>query len=315
MRAKLAKILNEAGLTEYLPRFEAEAVDDDLLDQLDDQDLVRLGITKLGHRKILLAAFAAAGFAHPILAQIAATPPPPQGAPMRVQHDRCFNSLGLPFVPVPAVNGLFCTWPARVRDFDVFTAETGASIPSPDFSQTPDHPVVMVTWDEANAFCDWLTKRESRLGLLPSHLRYRLPEDIEWSKAVGLTTEVRPTPKERSGRVKGYPWGGTFPPPPGAGNYHPSLRVDAFRETSPVGSFAANNLGIHDLGGNVWEWCQDHFDQYGSLRTLRGASCFNDDEEFLLSSYRDKGAPTARRNNNGFRLLLAATGGRAVVWH
>jgi formylglycine-generating enzyme required for sulfatase activity len=114
--------------------------------------------------------------------------------------------------------------------------------------------------------------------------------------------------------VKAYPWGAEFPPPRGAGNYHPSLAVDDFRETSPVGSFPANDFGLHDLGGNVWEWCQDAYDRESERRVLRGASCFNDDDEYLLSSHRDGNTPGARRNNNGIRLVLASDQERDP-WH
>jgi len=66
--------------------------------------------------------------------------------------------------------------------------------------------------------------------------------------------KAAPPRKARSGIAEGYPWGPDFPPPPDAGNYHSRLKCGNFPETSPVGSFAPNKLGIFDLGGNVWEW-------------------------------------------------------------
>ena len=61
------------------------------------------------------------------------------------------------------------------------------------------------------------------------------------------------TPKEKSRGIKGvYPWGKEWPPPKGAGNYWKRLKVDKFDYTAPVGSFATNQLGLHDMDSNVW---------------------------------------------------------------
>ena len=66
---------------------------------------------------------------------------------------------------------------------------------------------------------------------------------------------------------------------------------DGFVNTSPVGSFAANRFGLYDMGGNVWQWCEDWFDKDQKDRVLRGASWGNSTAHFLLSSYRDHRAP------------------------
>jgi formylglycine-generating enzyme required for sulfatase activity len=98
-------------------------------------------------------------------------------------------------------------------------------------------------------------------GKIKAGQKYRLPTDAEWSVAVGLGKERGNTPREKSGLKKGgYLWGNYGPPRKGAGNYFGSLKVDKFYYTSPAGSFAANKLGLHDLGGNVYEWCEDRYD-------------------------------------------------------
>src|SRR5205809_343581 len=100
---------------------------------------------------------------------------------------------------------------------------------------------------------------------------YRLPSDVEWSKAAGLPDEGRNTPEERDGKLPGeFRWGRQWPPPAGAGNYADQTARrslpkiiegyrDGFPETAPVGSFSANRYGIYDLGGNVWEWCLEGY--------------------------------------------------------
>jgi formylglycine-generating enzyme required for sulfatase activity len=197
-----------------------------------------------------------------------------------------------------------------VKDFEPYCLETHAPMPEVDFAQGPEHPVVNVTWNDAMHFCEWLTKRELWLGLIIPQFQYRLPRDDEWSAAVGMPFESAASPRARSGVVEGFPWGTDFPPPPGVGNYHPRLSVDEFPETSPVGSFPPNKFGLYDMGGNVWEWCMDEYDKGSSSRVLRGASCFNDDQELLLSSSRDKAPAEKCRNNVGIRLVVASQSAR-----
>lgn len=267
----LSVFFTKFELQELAGTFDAHGIDDDILSQLTDENLSELGVQRIGLRKKLLSAF--------------------------------LNSLGQPFVPIQA-DVLICIWPTRVRDFQAFCDATQVTCPDCDFHQTPDDPVVNVSWNETIEFCRWLTAQEFERGTLPIGYLYDLPSDSDWSSAVGLPIEDGITPKERSGKATGYPWGAEFPPPPGAGIYHRTLQVEGYAETSPVGSFPANGLGIHDLGGNVWEWCLDKYEPDSETRVLRGASCFNDDPEFLRSSYRDRNPPGRRRNNNGFRLLL-----------
>jgi formylglycine-generating enzyme required for sulfatase activity len=101
-----------------------------------------------------------------------------------------------------------------------------------------------------------------------------------------------------------YPWGNQWPPPKGAGNYSPSLQVDDFEYTSPVGSFAANRFGLYDMGGNVWQWCEDYYDGQNGSRVLRGGSWFSSRPDNLLSSYRSGYTPVVRDDYLGFRVVL-----------
>lgn len=233
------------------------------------------------------------------------------------------NSLGMRFVRVPINGGaaksapvLFCIWETRVRDYRAFTTATGRSWTTPDFPQTADHPVVNVSWEDATAFCSWLSRKEGR--------EYRLPTDHEWSCAVGIgaVEDLARAPLAKSMEHEDmFPWGSQWPPPRGAGNFadssalkaHPSWRTlegydDGFPDTAPVGSFTPNRLGIYDLAGNVWEWTDDWLD-LGRHRVLRGAAM---DEGAirgnLLSSRRYSLLPNFSNSFTGFRVVLVASG-------
>jgi len=219
------------------------------------------------------------------------------------------NTLGMSFVPVPGVKVKFCIWETRVKDYAAYAtanADVDANWQSPGYPQADTQPVVNVSWNDAQAFCAWLTKKEQAAGKLKSGQRYRLPADAEWSVAVGLGHEPGNTPWEKHQRIEDtYPWGKEWPPPKGAGNYAGSLSVDNFSYTSPVGSFAANAYGIHDLGGNVWEWCEDWNDPVlKEFRALRGGAFSLGNRNGLLSSYRFNYTPDIRYGLNGFRCVL-----------
>jgi formylglycine-generating enzyme required for sulfatase activity len=213
---------------------------------------------------------------------------------------------------------LMSQWQTRVRDYEAFSKTTGRSREKPAFDQTPDDPVVNVNWADAKAFCEWLSKKEGRT--------YRLPTDHEWSCAVGIGDREDPnkSPKEKDGKIADvFPWGSQWPPPNDAGNYCGEEllglgNVTGFNDgkvfTAPVGSFRPNDLGIYDLGGNVWEWCEDKYAADSAWRVLRGGSWNNNNRENLLSSNRNYNDPDNRNDNIGFRCVVEssptfATGG------
>jgi len=246
--------------------------------------------------------------------EVVAPPAPSQPTPTQAPHpvDAFVNTLGMKFVPVPGTEVQFSIWETRVKDYAAYAAANAgvdATWKSPGFTQEDTHPVVNVSWNDAQAFCAWLTKKELAEGKIKTGQKYRLPTDAEWSVAVGLGKEEGNTPEEKSGGIKDvYPWGKGYPPPKEAGNYNKSLKVDKFEYTSPVGSFAAYKDGLHDMGGNVCEWCQDkYFNPKRYDRVLRGGSW----ERFQLSSRRGWGSPGHRNNhrNIGFRCVLVGGSG------
>ncbi|MCP5540203.1 MAG: SUMF1/EgtB/PvdO family nonheme iron enzyme [Akkermansiaceae bacterium] len=250
------------------------------------------------------------------------------------------NSLGMKFVPVPIGNGpsagkrvLFSIWETRVRDYAAYAAANpGVDDEWKDYElkghgQGPDHPVVNVSWEDAKAFCAWLTRTERAAGRIGAGDAYRLPTDVEWSWAVGIgdRESAGATPKEKDEKIEGeYPWGTAWPPPDRVGNYLDSEAKRAFdcsvidgyddgqAFTAPVGSYGANALGLHDLGGNVWEWCEDSYDgSSAGARVLRGASWYINGPGNLLSSDRLISTPVRRSSNGGFRCVLTIEPGSA----
>ena len=242
------------------------------------------------------------------------------------------NTLGMKFVPVPIIGGptdnqsvLFSIWETRVRDYEVFANETKREWPKPKFTQDPTHPAVRVSWNDAQAFCAWLTERERKAGRLGTGERYRLPTDHEWSCAVGIGDREDPAkgPVGNNGSFPTvFPWGTAWPPPLGGGNYSGEEAIghemakdqkviagyrDGYQETAPVGSFAANHQGIFDLGGNAWEWCEDLWKPGDVSRVVRGASFASARREGLISSYRDFNAPESHLSSFSFRVVIAGS--------
>ena len=113
------------------------------------------------------------------------------------------NTLGMKFVRVPGTEVAFCIWETRVKDYAAYAAANAGvdeSWKKPGFKQADTHPVVKVSWYDANAFCEWLTKKELAEGKIKAGQKYRLPTDAEWSVAVGLGKEKWETrPRRRKG--------------------------------------------------------------------------------------------------------------------
>jgi hypothetical protein len=221
------------------------------------------------------------------------------------------NTLGMKFVPVPGTKVLFCIWETRVKDYKAFVAATGSDLPSWTKPESDMLAADAVEWEEAQAFCAWLTKKELAMGKIKAGQRYRLPTDAEWSMAVGLGQETGKSPREKNRKIKDvYPWGKDWPPPKGAGNYYDYVKADRYEGPSPVGSFAANVHGIHDLGGNMWEMCEDTMDPKSQLpgviqsKVVRGASWHSGKRDDLLSSARQGVGKGYSGYGYGFRCVL-----------
>lgn len=251
------------------------------------------------------------------------------------------NFLGMKFVSVPGTKVLFCIHDTRSRDFATFMGDSSRNYEMKgdnandwrtykykgfpvgrgmgEAAEKSDHPVVNVSWLDAKAFCAWLSNKEGRA--------YRLPTDHEWSVAacIGEQEEENATPQTKDGKIVDvFSWGDQWPPPTGSCNIADSTLkakipstdlgvigeyTDGYATTSPVMSFAPNKLGLYDMSGNVWQWCEDWFNTDKKYRVLRGGSWSYFERENLLSSRRFTDPPHDRDRSFGFRCVLVPGSG------
>lgn len=173
-------------------------------------------------------------------------------------------------------------------------------------------PVSFVSWYGANAYCKWLSEKTAR--------KYRLPTEAEWEFVA-----------RNRGENINFVWGNDPPLGKLPGNFadetlkkiYPEMKIaksynDSYAFLAPVGIFEPNALGIYDLTGNVWEWCNDWFDhkytddddvknplgpETGNLKVTRGGSWL-DGPGNLTTTRRVGIEPNARSLNLGFRIAM-----------
>ncbi|MFY3386047.1 formylglycine-generating enzyme family protein [Paracidovorax sp. MALMAid1276] len=182
---------------------------------------------------------------------------------------------------------------------------------NPGFAQDDNHPVVNVTWNDAQAMARWLSRTDGHV--------YRLPTEAEWEYACRAGTRTRyPHGDDPEGLVR---VANTFDRD--AAQHWPRWRQhalagsDGYAFTAPVGRFAPNAWGLHDMLGNAWEWVADwHGDDYyarsprqdpqgppeGSVRVRRGGS-WHTWSFYARCGYRNWNSPQTRYTLVGMRLL------------
>jgi hypothetical protein len=167
-------------------------------------------------------------------------------------------------------------WPRVNRDLD----------PDPAYFKAAEHPVECVSWLDAHEFCHRLSAH--------SGLHYRLPEQAHWEYAcrAGTRTPFHCGPTITS-ELANYGSTHTYAAETG-GAYR--------RSTTPAGHFLPNAFGLHDMHGNVWEWCADAVNAgVRNLRALRGGA-WPDKPDKLSSAYRSVYHEDALNRIIGFRV-------------
>jgi formylglycine-generating enzyme required for sulfatase activity len=216
--------------------------------------------------------------------------------------------------------------------FRKFKSEHRSGIVGQHTLDLDNQPVVLITWQEAALFCNWLSQQE---GLPPAYENkngrvvpvqpmttgYRLPTDAEWEWVARY---------EGGGKFRRYPWGDSLPVTKASGNYADvTARLiiqdvipeydDGFAAAAPAGKFPPNPLGLYDVGGNVAEWVHDYYTVSadsgqvavdpmgpadGKQHVIRGASWKQSGVTDLRLSARD--FSDSQRNDVGFRIARYA---------
>jgi sulfatase modifying factor 1 len=180
-----------------------------------------------------------------------------------------------------------------VAQWRAYCNATGQAMPeTPSWGWTDKAPIVNVSWEDVVAYCEWLSDKTGKT--------YRLPTEAEWEYAA------------RGGnKSNGYEYAGS-----NAINEVGWNDDNSGMQTKPCGLKRPNELGLYDMTGNVWEWCQDWYGSYGgneqtnpsgaktgSNRVLRGGSWYNATSNRRVA-YRSFSKPGDRSTAYGFRVVV-----------
>jgi len=178
-----------------------------------------------------------------------------------------------------------------------------------------NYPIYSMNFAEAELFCERLTKLAHNSGELPRSWEFRLPTEAEWEYAcrAGTTTATSfgDSLSSKQANFQGKPYNGA--------EEGPSLK-----RTAPVGSYPANAWGIHDMHGNVFEWCRDWYlrfpprgedvdlhsaqrsatrSEHGDISRVRRGGCWADDGWACRSAFRLRFEPERRADHIGMRVV------------
>jgi formylglycine-generating enzyme required for sulfatase activity len=169
------------------------------------------------------------------------------------------------------------------------------------------HPVIHVSWNDAKAYAKWLSEKHQ--------VPFDLPTEAQWEYACRAGTST-PFNTGENLTTEQANYDGNYP-------YNGNAKGKYLQKTTKVGSYPPNSLGLYDMHGNVWEWCEDWYgEKYyeeckqqgmvenpagpesGSYRVLRGGS-WNNFAQYCRSAYRISNTPGRRDNDIGFRLVCS----------
>ncbi len=186
-------------------------------------------------------------------------------------------------------------YPVTVGEYLHFVKATKKEILEKWSKEKENHPITDVSWNDAVEFCNWLNEQQKEY-------LYRLPTEAEWEYACRAGTDTSWSFGDDKEKLTEYAW------------YYDNSE----NSTHNVGEKKSNPWKLHDMHGNVWEWCQDDFednynntprdgtahklDEKDKRKVLRGGSWYNYAFD-ARSSYRYRFIPSIRSDGVGFRLL------------
>jgi formylglycine-generating enzyme required for sulfatase activity len=174
-------------------------------------------------------------------------------------------------------------YPVTQREFRALMGHNPSHF-TPERGGGPLQPVEMVSWEDCRAFCERLSAREPERG-------YRLPTEAEWEHACRAGTTTAYCFGDDAGKLGEYAW----------------YSENAGRRTHEVGTRQPTAWGLFDMHGNVWEWCEDHYNAEGSARVFRGGGWYFSGSDCRASD-RDRLEPAYRGSYLGFRLAAVPSG-------
>jgi formylglycine-generating enzyme len=183
-----------------------------------------------------------------------------------------------------------------VFQWKAFCKATGKKMPDPPtWDWIDNHPIVNITWQDAMDYCNWLSGQKGE--------KYRLPTEAEWEYAARGGQLSKGTKYSGGAALDVLGW----------------FSTNSYARTQPVAQKQPNELGIYDMSGNAWEWCQDWYSEYyyakspkdnptgpqnGARHVMRGGSWFSAADNCKVT-HRITFAPADRYSNYGFRVAIS----------
>lgn len=190
----------------------------------------------------------------------------------------------------------------------------------PKVSVGPEHPMTSVKGGDVRRFCETLTKQERDAGIIPEDWAYGLPTEAQWEYACRAGSQTAWSFADNPGQLAEY---GNFADATlfarddSRYRYADRKQKDGFATTAPVGQFQPNAWGIHDMHGNVWEWCSDKYEENlsGGIdpkgpdkgergQVLRGGSWISL-ASYCRSAHRHSAVEVQEMPYVGFRVVLS----------
>ncbi|MFT3946145.1 MAG: SUMF1/EgtB/PvdO family nonheme iron enzyme [Agriterribacter sp.] len=181
-----------------------------------------------------------------------------------------------------------------VKEWRLYCKDKGIEMPpEPEWGWQDNHPMVSITWEEANAYCKWLSAKTKK--------QYRLPTEAEWEYAARGGIKAENNLYSGSDQSETVAW----------------TRENSSSSTHPVAQKKPNELGLFDMSGNAWEWCSDHLDDYiagdqvnptgstASVFVVRRGGSWSDKAYSARTTYRIGNSPRRSYHSLGFRIVMS----------